>query len=918
MSVTIFPKKADFSPYPLALLAVFFALGILVENFASLPVNVFLFVCLTAFCCAIVFSGKNFALFFLFVSFAALGGLCLQIEKHSVAPNRLKKLYDQNELVSGEPIEIMGVLQGKSELAVGGFFLVLNTESLVYKNAERDVSGSIRLFAAVLNEQTAAEYETLDLHYGKRIRVACRLRREDRFLNPGVASQKAILDQKGIDASGVVKSPLLIENLGETKSFAPLDGFYESRQNLILEFKKYFSVPTAGILIASLLGNRYHLDKTTSETFREGGTFHIVVISGLQITFIGGLIIWILRRFSKNRQIQFLAATVFLWIYTLTVGADVPVVRAALMFTILHFAYAIFRQPTLLNALGASAFVLLVWRPLDLFDQSFQLTFVCVTAIVWMAFPLLEKMRAIGEWQPNAQTPVPPHCSGSVRKLCETLYWSEEKWRREQSRAIWQCNLCKTPRAGKLERMKIQKLLRYIFEMVTISVIVQMWLVPLLVIYFHRLSLISVFLNIWIGFLMAIESIVALLAIAFAQIGFAFTAPFVWLTEILNRILLHAADPFIKSGWASIRLPHYSGNLKIVYALYFLPIISLTFLIYRWKPFRLTEKGGENFISEKLKISNFVAVRISLAILILLFAIIVFHPFSAPSADGRLHIDFLDVGQGDSALITMPTGEMLLVDGGGRPSFGALYVKRAEEDAEIFEPDTQTVGESVVSPFLWQKGLDQVDYILATHADTDHIQGLTDVARNFHVKTALFGRTPLKDADFADLYNVLQKRGIPLQTVSQGDILNFGDVRIEVLYPSRDDAPDAVSDNNNSVVLRINYGARKILLTGDIEKETENALLDAPESVRTDVMKVAHHGSTTSSTQGFVNESNAKLAVISVGRESPFGHPKPEIVARWKNSGARVLTTGENGTISVLTDGNVLELKTFNGKPVYR
>ncbi|MGI8470221.1 MAG: DNA internalization-related competence protein ComEC/Rec2 [Pyrinomonadaceae bacterium] len=914
MSVVASQKKPDFSHYPLAWLAVFFALGIFIGNFFAASIYIFIVGCLLAAISTIIFFKQKSATVFLVVSFAALGAMCLQIEKSSIAPDRLKILYDKNEFVSGEPIEITGVLQGKPELAVGGFFLELKSESVTRKNAERKVSGNIRLFAAVFNEQIAAEYEQLDLHYGARLRVACELRREDRFLNPGVASQKAILDQKELDASGVIKSPLLIENLGETKTFAPLDWFYESRQNLILEFKKYFSVPTAGVLIASLLGNRFHLDKTTAEKFRQGGTFHIVVISGLQITFIGGLAIWILRRFTKNRWAQFLSASVFLWIYTITVGADVPVARAALMFTILHFARVIFRQSSLLNALGVSALILLVWRPSDLFDQSFQLTFVCVTAIIAMAFPLLEKMRAIGEWHPNAETPVPPNSAQSLKIFCETLYWSEANWRREQARSVWQCNLFKTARAEKLEQLKIQKILRYVFEMITVSVIVQAWLVPFLVIYFHRLSLISVFLNIWVGFLMAIESVVALLAVLFANISGIFAAPFIWLTEILNWFLLHLADPFIENDWASIRLPHYAGNLKIIYAVYFIPIIILTILIHCWKPFALKtmndERGTLNF-SRIIQRSAFIVYLIFLAG-------IVFHPFSAARPDGRLRVEFLDVGQGDSALITMPTGETLMVDGGGKPNSNAQYVKREDEEPELFEPDTQSIGESVVSPFLWEKGLDKVDYILATHADTDHIQGLTDVARNFRVKAAMFGRTPSKDADFAELFTVLQKRGIPLQVVSRGEILEFGDVKVEVLYPIADDAPEAASDNNHSVVLRVNYGARKFLLTGDIEKEAENELLDLPESIQTDVVKVAHHGSRTSSTQNFVNASKARLSVISVGRESPFGHPKPEIVERWKNASAKVLTTGENGTISLSTDGRDLQMRTFIGKVFYR
>ncbi len=108
------------------------------------------------------------------------------------------------------------------------------------------------------------------------------------------------------------------------------------------------------------------------------------------------------------------------------------------------------------------------------------------------------------------------------------------------------------------------------------------------------------------------------------------------------------------------------------------------------------------------------------------------------------------------------------------------------------------------------------------------------------------------------------------------------------------------------------------MLTGDIEKETENELLKAPEFLQTDAIKVAHHGSLTSSTHAFVTASKAKLAIVSVGKQSQFGHPKPEIVERWKNAGARILTTGENGTISVSTDGRDLQLKTFTKEKIFR
>ena len=160
----------------------------------------------------------------------------------------------------------------------------------------------------------------------------------------------------------------MIENLGNEKTFAPLAWIYERRQELIVDFKNNFNASTAGILIASLLGNRYFLDKQTAEIFREGGTFHVLVISGLHITFIGGLTLLFVRFFTRKRLWQFLIAGGFLWAYSFAVGADVPVVRATMMFTILLFSQVIYRKGNLLNSLGACALVLLVWRPEDLFS----------------------------------------------------------------------------------------------------------------------------------------------------------------------------------------------------------------------------------------------------------------------------------------------------------------------------------------------------------------------------------------------------------------------------------------------------------------------------------------------------------------------------------------------------------------------
>lgn len=891
----------NFTFYPLAWLTVSFALGIFLSNFLQISWQIYLISSLIFAFLTVIFLRKNYTRVFLIFAFIALGGLSFQVENESISPNRLRILYDTDQLVSGEPLELTGIVQGKPELAVGGFFLKVDSEKIFFNGEEKEVSGNVRLFLPIRDEEIAQEYEDLQLNYGIRIRVSATFIREEKFQNPGGISNKKILEQQGNDATATVKSPLLIENIGYSDSFEPLGWVYDRRQNLIIEFKKNFSVSTAGVLIASLLGNKYHLDKITSESFREGGTFHILVISGLQITFIGGLAILFLRFFTKNRFWQFLLATVFLWCYTLAVGADAPVSRAALMFTFWYFAYVVFRQATLLNTLATSGLALLIWSPSDIFDQSLQLTFMCVLSIVAVAVPLLENLQKIGNWHPKAETPIPPNVPNWLKTLSETIYWSEKNWQKELSQEVWHCKLFKSPYAEKLERWHLQKLLRYVFEVIVVSIIVQVWLLPLAVVYFHRISLASIFLNVPIGALMAIESILALIGIFASQISEIFAAPFIWATEIFNWLILNITIFFISFEWSSMRFPHYSGQLKVVYFLYFIPILVLTYLVLRWNPFSLKNENVK-----RLKIAIIAA-----PCFVLLLVVIVFHPFSKPIPDGKLRVDFLDVGQGDSALITMPTGETLLVDGGGRASFNKLYVQRENEEPEFFEPDVQNIGETVVSNFLWEKGYDRVDYLMPSHADTDHIQGLTDVARNFSISGVIIARMPLDNPDFAALNEVIYKKKIPITLVSRGDVINFGEVKIEILSPEKSERSETNWNNNQSIVLRITFGETTFLLTGDIEKEAEKELLQNPEILKSDVVKVAHHGSKSSSTQEFINSTKAKIAIIPVGKHSQFGHPDEEVVERWKNSGAKIMRTGENGTITILSDGKNLEIKTY-------
>ncbi|HKC63695.1 MAG TPA: ComEC/Rec2 family competence protein [Pyrinomonadaceae bacterium] len=897
-----------FSPHPLAALAASFALGVLLAHFTALPINLAL-ACLAACTLALSYSFirrlLSLSSLLLIVTFFFAGITLTILEKSSVTKERVERIFDDGLIASGEPVEVTGVMMGATEPAPDGFYLTLRVEKLRYKEDEREASGDVLLFAAVRNAEARAEYEAMELRYGARLRVMTALSRSENYRNPGVSSLTEYLERKGIDATAVIKSPLLVERLDDERVFLPLAWLYEWRQKLLAEMNEKFSPETGGVLKAALLGNRYELSHGAAERFREGGTFHVLVISGLHIGFIGGLILFLMLRMTKRRMLQFAISVLLLWAYTIAVGASVSVVRAALMFTLVALAPVVHRRARSLNALGCAVLVLLVWRPTDLFDPSFQLTFLSVLAIITIAWPLIEKLRETGAWHPTLETPYPPTAPRWLKILAETLFWSEREWKREVARSSYSYKLFKTPLAARLERLHVQRFLRYAFVAIVVSASVQIVLLPLLIIYFHRLSFAALVLNIWVGALMALLGLIALVALLISQLSTGLAAPLFKIAEALSYLMIHSVDPFTSAGVAQVRLPEYTGWPSLVYILYYAPLIIHAITLARWNPVRRT-LVKEKFESLLMK-PGFAALAFAA-----LFAFVVFHPLSAGLPDGRLRIDFLDVGQGDSALVTMPDGTTLLVDGGGRPQYRQAR-RGADEDetTEPFERDTQSIGEAVVSEYLWWRGLDHVDYILATHADADHIDGLNAVARNFHVRSGIVGRAPATDPEFAEFAKTARTFNLPIQLVGRGDILHFGEVEAEVLWPPRTENLNAPSRNNDSVVLRLSFGNRVFLLTGDMEKEAEAALVNAQDDLGCDVLKVAHHGSHTSSTDAFVKATRPGLAVISVGLHSIFGHPHKDVVDRWRASGALVLTTGQSGTITVSTNGSDLKVETF-------
>lgn len=888
-------RNQNFVISPLLYLAVGFSAGIVVASMNSPP---FAFtsvaiVCLAIF--AVFFRNNTIGTYLLVLVFFALGIFSFGLETVSVPENSLRRLYDGRNLSSGDPIEMEGVLARPPEPAPDGSLLLVKADSIVSKNTSQAVSGNVRIFVPLESRDSNEDFAALRLTYKSRIRIACLLEREDRFLNPGVYPRKLLLDRQQIDGTANLKSPLLIEKLTDAGPADSLVGaILQLRIDAILRIRETFSSETAGVLIASMFGNNRFLDKRTADIFREGGTFHVLVISGLHITFVGGLLLLIIRRFARNRLVQALITLSILWFYGFAVGGEVPVIRACVMFSLMMLAYAYYRTANLLNALGGSALLLLAWRPSDLFDPSFQLTFVSVAAIIAVALPLIANLRSIGAWMPSARHPFPPTVSSWLRKFCETIYWNKTAWEIEQGRQIWTAKINKKPFFDRLPERGLQNALIFIFEGTLVSIAVQICLLPLLVYYFHRFPLISIPLNLWVGVVLAIESFAAVATLLVSSISTALATPLVVLTEVVGWVLVNGQLVFTTTIGDGFRIPIYSGWARAIYFLYFVPLVIGIFALNKWDPFAArVSKTPRTFLNIGLPVFGTVSV---------LVLIILFHPFSRPTPDGKLNVEFLDVGQGDSTLITFPNGKTMLIDAGGRPDY-----KQNEDEENAFEPDVPRIGEAVVSEFLWERGISHIDMIVATHADADHSQGLSDVARNFSLNRAFFGRLDNNDPELSTLKLELENAEVPMIVVRSGDSFEVGGAKVEILNPF----DDARSVNDDSLVIRISYGDTSFLFTGDIERQAEAELAAANIPFVADVVKVPHHGSRSSSTEAFVNKVSPKYAVISVGRQSIFGHPHKEVVERWRSIGAEVMTTGERGTITFTSDGQYIAVSRY-------
>lgn len=269
---------------------------------------------------------------------------------------------------------------------------------------------------------------------------------------------------------------------------------------------------------------------------------------------------------------------------------------------------------------------------------------------------------------------------------------------------------------------------------------------------------------------------------------------------------------------------------------------------------------------------------------------------------GNLKVTFLNVGQGDGIFIRFPGGHTMLIDGGGMP--------RGDFD----------VGRVLVAPFLLKRRVGRINTMVLSHPHPDHFGGLAHIAENFAVDEFWSSGFPGQGANFKRLQAALRSKGLSRRRFQAGSPTVFiGGVKVRVLHPllpgdSMTPYYDELDANNNSLVLMLEYGRVRILLTGDIEKYAEEILLERQSDLKSTVLKAPHHGSRSSSTRSFLKAVDPQVIIYSVGEGNQHRFPHHKVLERSWQKGRLLLRTDRDGAITIETDGRTVEIETCRSR----
>jgi competence protein ComEC len=746
----------------------------------------------------------------------------------------------------------------------------LRVATLDADNKSHAVSGLLRV--TVVGEPP-------NINMGDKIHFYARMRSITNFKNPGGFDYKRYMVFKGILATAYVRA----DNLRIIKKSRPtgmLAAVNRVRSQFAHLVGKAGSPEVQGVLKALIIGDRTQIFDTTRQAFNRAGVAHLLAISGLHVgivatvafAFFNWLTGWnkaLLRR-AWTRKSAALISLVPVITYGMVAGLSPSTQRAVLMVSVFLMTFLLSKEQDSTNTLALAALVILMADPPALFSISFQLSFTTVFAIIY-GFSAIQNL-------------------GFLQPVPENRSWPE--------------------------RMGFRLVAFFWVSLFAIG-----GSLPLVAFYFNQISLVGLaanflvvplvgFIAIPLGlaafFLTPLSTTLALgclkagsvsLAGALDIIKFFAHLPFAAVKTITPSILEVVCYYIL--GWAVLNLirpsPSYSAKVKVG-----MPDDAGS------------TKTGNGSIAPRLaaaggarRLPSRKWARIGLILTLLILAADscywLYQRFWHPD----LRVTIIDVGNGSAALLEIPGGRTIMIDGGG-------FSDHASFD----------VGSRIIAPLLWQKKIMTVDLLILSHPNSDHLNGLIYLADHFNVKSLWSNGEPRSTKGYRKLMQVCDRRGIHLPAYADMDHeYRLGGVHLELLYPPRDfldrqEPGHWRNSNNNSLVVKVAFADTSFLFPGDIMAAAEEELMSlADDRLASTVLIVPHHGSRSSSSQQFIQEVNPQAVVVSCGRNSRFKFPHHEVLDRYRDLGADIFRTDINGAVQLTSDGQHVMVKPFVPNP---